>query len=76
MKVEIRNQAIKPFEKIKQGEVFVILGETMPFMKIETLEYDGTDIVNAVDLTCGDTTYFPDDKNVVVTDATLTIGRI
>ena len=24
MKVEIRNQAIKPFDKIKQGEVFVI----------------------------------------------------
>ena len=41
-----------------------------------TLEYDGTNIVNAVDLTCGETIYFPDDKNVVNTDATLTIGRI
>lgn len=76
MKVEIRNQAIKPFEKIKQGEVFVVLGETLPYMKIETLEYDETNIVNAVDLTCGETIYFPNDKNVVNTDATLTIGRI
>lgn len=76
MKIKMRDDAVKSFKEVKQGEVFVLLGETTPFMKIEGIETGDFNVVNAVYLSTGETEIMPDDKTVVVTDATLTIGRI
>lgn len=76
MKIKMKDDAVKSFKDVKQGEVFVLLGETAPYMKIEGIETGDFNIVNAVHLGTGETEIMPDDKTVVVTDATLTIGRI
>lgn len=76
MRIEMRDNAVKAFKDVKQGEVFVLFGETAPCMKIEGIETGDFNVVNAVYLGTGETEIMPDDKTVIVTDATLTIGRI
>lgn len=76
MKIEIKNKSIKPFEDIKQGEVFVLMGETIPYIKTEELKTDDDIIVNAISLNSGNAIFMNYDDAVVEADATLTIGRI
>lgn len=76
MKIEMKDKAVKSFKDVKQGEVFVLLGETAPYMRIKGVETGDFYIVNAVHLGTGETEIMPEDKTVLTTDATLTIGRI
>lgn len=75
--VDERKPKTDLFEQVAIGQVFYVEDEQeygdCPYMRIFKVEDNEGDILNAVDLQCGQTVYIEDNEPIILCSATLKI---